>query len=80
MYAIIETGGKQVKAVVGEAIYVEKLDVLIPSLCSAVRSVSCCYGHCVPRDWKVLWSYIRRLPYTSWMECGNDIPCRDGEP
>ena len=26
MYAIIETGGKQVKAVVGEAIYVEKLD------------------------------------------------------
>ena len=27
MYAIIETGGKQVKAVVGEAIYVEKLDV-----------------------------------------------------
>ena len=27
MYAIIETGGKQVKATVGEAIYVEKLDV-----------------------------------------------------
>ena len=27
MYAIIETGGKQVKAVVGETIYVEKLDV-----------------------------------------------------
>ena len=26
MYAIIETGGKQVKAVVGEAIYVEKLE------------------------------------------------------
>ena len=27
MYAIIETGGKQVKATVGEAIYVEKLEV-----------------------------------------------------
>lgn len=27
MYAIFETGGKQVKASVGEAIYVEKLDV-----------------------------------------------------
>ncbi len=27
MYAIIETGGKQVKAVVGEVIYVEKLNV-----------------------------------------------------
>ena len=26
MYAIIETGGKQVKATVGEAIYVEKLE------------------------------------------------------
>jgi len=27
MYAIIETGGKQVKCAVGEPIYVEKLDV-----------------------------------------------------
>ncbi len=27
MYAIVETGGKQVKAVVGETIFVEKLDV-----------------------------------------------------
>ena len=27
MYAIVETGGKQVKAIVGEAIYVEKLEV-----------------------------------------------------
>ena len=27
MYAIVETGGKQVKAVVGEAIFVEKLEV-----------------------------------------------------
>ena len=27
MYAIIETGGKQVKCVVGESIYIEKLDV-----------------------------------------------------
>ena len=27
MYAIIETGGKQVKANLGEAIFVEKLDV-----------------------------------------------------
>jgi large subunit ribosomal protein L21 len=27
MYAIIETGGKQVKCAVGEAIYIEKLDV-----------------------------------------------------
>ncbi len=27
MYAIIETGGKQLKVAVGEAIYVEKLDV-----------------------------------------------------
>ena len=27
MYAIVETGGKQVKVVVGEAIYVEKIEV-----------------------------------------------------
>ena len=27
MYAIVETGGKQVKVAVGEAIYVEKLEV-----------------------------------------------------
>lgn len=27
MYAIIETGGKQLKVEVGDAIYVEKLDV-----------------------------------------------------
>ena len=27
MYAIVETGGKQVKTVVGETIFVEKLDV-----------------------------------------------------
>ena len=27
MYAIIKTGGKQVKVEVGQAIYVEKLDV-----------------------------------------------------
>ena len=27
MYAIVETGGKQVKTIVGEAIYVEKLEV-----------------------------------------------------
>lgn len=27
MYAVIETGGKQVKVTVGEAIYVEKLNV-----------------------------------------------------
>ena len=27
MYAVVETGGKQVKCVVGEAIYVEKLNV-----------------------------------------------------
>ena len=56
MYAIIETGGKQVRVEVGSKIYVEKLDAEVGSL---IRRQSCeswhpirewCESHCQSRE------------------------------
>ncbi len=44
MYAIIKTGGKQVKVEVGQAIYVEKLDVEA--------------GEKVVFDFNLVWAYM----------------------
>ena len=52
MYAIIKTGGKQVKVEVGQAIYVEKLDVeagekvVFDEVIYKSRRSNCCRCNC----------------------------------
>ena len=62
MYAIIETGGKQIKVTEGEIVYIEKLDVNADDTVTFDR-VLACGTFCVRPARRLFFSSDARIPF-----------------